>query len=181
MKRFTFMLMITALFLSTMIACNHTATAQVKLYKTSSLIGTIDSMKNSTKDTVANTGTKYFLTKPGAINRVLSGSYCFYFTFKSVGGTPATAYCTIEGSYNGYDWFRLTGNPGVDGRNCDSLSQIPSTTQTQYKITSLPGGGKYVYGAQYFNTGNAVLYARLKVVGTGTQKIEVDNVYLITK
>lgn len=132
-------------------------------------------------DSILNAGTTYFktgavsVTSSGTLSNANTGNYRFVFTATNVSGT-STFKAVIEGSMDGTNWFGLTKVPGTDGNNCDTLQCTSVTTATQFTCTSLPGGGKYVYSANYFNTGGRCLYLRIRFIGTGTQVTRISAV-----
>lgn len=166
-------------------SCNpvHAQTG-VPLYATSSVIGSIDSMKTTQAfDTVTNTNSKYLVSKAGAFASSDNGSYTLSFYVKSLSGTPATVRFIWQGSFNGYDWFRMTNNYGTDGLNCDTLNVTPTTTATQYKYVSRPGTAKFITGYSTVavqNQGCRVPYQRLWITSTGTQSTRVYSPSIFT-
>jgi hypothetical protein len=47
-------------------------------------------------------------------------------------------------------------------------------------MTSNVGGGKHVYGTDWFNVGSRVLYTRLRFIPTGTQTARITDVRNLT-
>lgn len=161
-------------------ACNPVVTkAQtgIQLYRTSSVNGTIDSsVFTQNFDTLINTTVKYMVSKAKQFDGIEKANYTLSFYAKSLTGTPAVVKMVWEGSFNGYDWFKMTNAYGTDGLNCDTLSFTPSTTATQYKFTSIPGSPKLVtaYAATpVYNMGCRVFYQRLRCIPSGTQKLRI--------
>ncbi len=175
--------LISAIFFS----CNtKKAQAQtgIQLYKTTSVNGTIDStVTTKAFDTLTNTTVAYMVTRPSAFNSIDRAAYTLSFYARSLTGTPAAVKAVWEGSFNGYDWFKMTGVFGTDGLNCDTLSFTPSTTATQYKMVSRPGAAKYI--AAYdtlprYNQGCRVFYQRIRWIPSGTQTLRVYSTSIFT-
>jgi len=181
-KAFLVMLtLITAL----MFSCNDTSgQTGIQLYKTTSVNGTIDStVTTQAFDTLTNTTVKYLVSRAGAFNSLDKANYTLSFWAKSLTGTPAVVNMVWEGSFNGYDWFKMTGAYGVDGLNCDTLKFTPSTTATQYKFVSRPGSPKLVttYATTpVYNQGCRVFYQRLRCIPSGTQTLRVYSTSIFT-
>lgn len=154
--------------------CQRKADCQVQLFSAGTG-GNIANITTRTFDTLVNTTTDYFITKTNELNKSTVSNYVHYFTATTLTGTPATVTVVQEGSFNGTNWFKLTGASGTDGNNCDTLTFTP-TTATQYKMTSNVGGGKFVYGVNWFNVGSRVLYTRLRFVPSGTQTVRITDV-----
>lgn len=174
------MMVMLTLITAILFSCNPVvAQVGIQLYAGTSVNGTIDSLKSTQAfDTVTNTTVKYLVSKPNAFNTIDVGSYTLSFYVKSLTGTPATIKFVWEGSFNGYDWFRMTSAYGTDGLNCDSLNVIPSTTATQYKFVSKPGTPKIVTAyasTPVYNHGCRVFYQRLRMIPSGTQTARVYN------
>lgn len=168
------LVMLTLLTAFFMVSCVNKTKGQtgVQLYATTSVNGTIDSMLTRTFDTVTNTNTKYWVSKTGQFSSTDNAAYTLSFTAQSVSGTPATVRFVWEGSFNGYNWFRMTNCYGTDGLNCDTLTITPSTTATQYKFVSRPGAAKLVAAyasTPVYNQGCRVFFQRLRAISTGTQ------------
>jgi hypothetical protein len=158
--------------------CQEKGKCQIQLYSAGTG-GNIANITTRTVDTIVNTTTEYFITKTNELNKSTTCNYVHYFTCATLTGTPATVTVVQEGSFNGTNWFRLTGASGTDGNNCDTLTFTP-TTATQYKMTSNVGGGKHVYGTDWFNVGSRVLYTRLRFIPTGTQTARITDVRNLT-
>lgn len=176
----TFMKVMLTLLTATLFSCNPVAAQSgIGLYASTSVNGTIDSMKTTQAfDTLTNTTVKFWISKPNAFNAIDVGNYTLSFFVKSLTGTPATVKFVWESSFNGYDWFRTTSAYGTDGLNCDTLNVTPSTTATQYKMVSRPGTAKLVtaYSANpVYNQGCRVFYQRLRMIPSGTQTLRVYN------
>jgi len=166
--------MIMLMFSAILFGCQRSGNSQITLYHAGTG-GGISNITSKTTDTLVNTTAEFFITRTAALNKTVGGNYVHYFTAATITGTPATVTVVQEGSYNGVTWFKLTGASGVDGNNCDTLTFTP-TTATQYKLTSNVGGGKWVYGAQWFNVGARVLFTRLRFIPSGTQTVSISAV-----
>lgn len=166
-----------------MFSCNHTNGQGIALYKTTSVNGTIDSMVTAQPfDTLTNTTVKYWVSK-ASFGSIDKGNYTLSFYTKSLTGTPAAVKFVWEGSFNGHDWFKMTGAYGTDGLNCDTLSITPSTTATQHKMVSRPGSPKLVTGyasTPVYNQGSRVFYQRLRCIPSGTQTLRIYNPSIFT-
>lgn len=154
-----------------LLSTSQFASAQIPFYSASTG-GNLANITANTFDTLTNTTAKFFITKNGAFNSVTSSEQAIYFYAVSLTGTPATVTVVQESSYDGATWFKTTGNSGTDGLNCDTLTFTP-TTATMYKLTSIPGGGKVVYGSTWFNTASIANFRRLRVIPSGTQTLRV--------
>ena len=176
MKKILFLSLLTLCFL---VSCNDTAKAQITLYKATA--STYASSTAQSSDTITNTGTTYFSTRLGDLNKYTSSSYRTYFTLDTTSGTPATVYAIQEGSMDGTTWFPLNSQGlGTDGYNCDSLSvATASLANLQSTVVSTSGATKFVNGATRGSQCSRVLYYRVKFVGTGTQTVRIYNVKMI--
>jgi hypothetical protein len=160
------------------VSCNNTANAQASLYSAGTG-GGISNITANKFDTLTNTTAKYFITKAGALNATTSANFMQWFTARTLTGTPATVTVVRQGSMDGVTWYPLTGVPGTDGRNCDTLTFTP-TTARQYKMTCNVGSGKYVYSTNFTNTGGRWFYQRLLFIPSGTQTLRVSDVYTLS-
>ena len=127
-------------------------------------------------DSILNAGTNTAFKTP-SLNSLVSGNYRVVFTAANVSGT-STFKAVLEGSMDGTTWFKLVGNSGTDGRNTDTLQCTSVTTAAQFTMTSIAGGGKYVYSTQFYNDGGRVLFVRVRFIGTGTQVTRISSVKL---
>ena len=159
MKKLGIILLMAALF-----SCNDTQAQMTMTASTASL------------DSILNAGTTTAF-KTASLNGLVSGNYRVVFTAANVSGT-STFKAVLEGSMDGTTWFNLTGNSGTDGRNTDTLQCTGVSTAAQFTMTSIPGGGKYVYSTQFYNGGGRVLYVRVRFIGTGTQVTRISSVKL---
>jgi hypothetical protein len=173
---------ILAMFLTigAMVATQSESSAQVTLYKATSTLAGITSQTN---DSITNTETTYFMTRTGALGNLVGRSCEFSFLADTTSGTPTTINVIQEGSVDGTTWFTLSGGAGlgVDGVNCDSLT-MTTAANTTFRLTSLGGGGKYIYGFSRTNMFVIPNYVRLKfVAASGTHNTVISNVKFKTK
>jgi hypothetical protein len=159
MKKIGIILLMAALF-----SCNNTQAQITMTAATASL------------DSILNAGTNTAFKTP-SLNSLVSGNYRVVFTAANVSGT-STFKAVLEGSMDGTTWFKLVGNSGTDGRNTDTLQCTSVTTAYQFTMTSIAGGGKYVYSTQFYNDGGRVLFVRVRFIGTGTQVTRISSVKL---
>ena len=159
MKKLGIILLMAALF-----SCNDTQAQMTMTASTASL------------DSILNAGTTCSF-KTASLNSLVSGNYRVVFTAANVSGT-STFKAVLEGSMDGTTWFKLVGNSGTDGRNTDTLQCTGVTTAAQFTMSSIPGGGKYVYSTQFYNDGGRVLFVRVRFIGTGTQVTRISFVKL---
>lgn len=173
MKKLGIILLMAALF-----SCNDTQ-AQITLYKAPSAILPATTSSNSA-DTITNTGTTYFTSRAGDLNKYSTSSYKAYFTLLNLTGTPATVTAIQEGSMDGVNWYPINSNAmGVDGYNSDSLSITPTTSAVQFNVSSTSGATKFVYGVTKGSQSSRLLYYRIKFVGSGTQTVRIHTLKLI--
>lgn len=152
--------------------------AQAPLYSAGTG-GTISNITSNKFDTLTNTTAKSFITRTGALSATTSANFTQWFTAKTLTGTPATVTVVRRGSMDGITWYPLTGVPGTDGRNCDTLTFTP-TTEREYSMTCNVGSGKYVYSANYTNTGGRWFYESLLFIPSGTQTLRISDVYTLS-
>lgn len=135
-------------------------------------------------DTVAGNVTPiYFVTAEGNTATSKTGKYVITFLKTEISGTSSIN-VVLQGSYDGTNWFRLTGASGTDGQNCDTLAIPDGTGATAYKMMTWPGGTKYLSSATYTQTiwtsgACFVPYLRVAFNGVGaTQSTQIKNVKL---
>lgn len=165
-------------------ACNKKADAQIRMYKSTDTLQS--AITSQTTDTLTNTETTYFNVRTGYLSKFSTNKYAFYFSCDTTSGTPVTCSVTAQGSYNGINWFNLSGSAlGTDGVNCDSLLLTAALQKgAQSKITCVGGTNKLSYGVGglTFNGNNTprVPYARLRFTQpSGTVALVISEVYCL--
>lgn len=133
-------------------------------------------------DTISNANTIYFKTAEGATAANKTGKYSISWLFTKNSGT-CTFNAVLQGSYDGTNWFRMTGCQGTDGINCDTIAVSNQTGTIAYKFSTWPGGLKYLPSATYTQTvwtsgAMPVPYLRIAFIGTGSQSSIISNVKL---
>lgn len=176
MKKIIFALCLT---ICAMVGTQLKSTAQITLYKSTATLAGITSQTN---DSITNTETTYFMTRTGALGNLIGRSCEFSFVADTTSGTPTTINVIQEGSVDGTTWFQLSGGGlGVDGVNCDSLT-MTTAANTSFRLTSVGGGHKFIYGTTRGNCFVIPNYVRLKfVAASGTHNTVISNVRFKTK
>ena len=171
MKKIGIILLMAALF-----SCNDTQ-AQITMYKSTALQSGITT---STTDTLDNSEISYFNAPSGSLNKYTACNYTVHFTLDTISGTVTPGNVILQGSYDGITWFNLGGNPGTDGKNCDSLTYaVGNCANAVNYVSSMGGTNKYAYTILNSVNSPRVTYIRLKLVSTGTQSTRIYNVKLI--
>ena len=171
-----------------MLSCNESK-AQIAGYSNtdSTSAGTYTTITSTTSDTLYDATTIYTMyTRTGSFKNVLSPNMYVTFDVTKITGT-GTATVFLQVSRDGITWrnanlasvsgawTRVT-YPGKDGLCTDSLAiAAASTTALKYEYLYVPNKPIAVAGTVYYVAGGVVNYARLKIVGAGTQVTKYSN------
>jgi len=164
MKKFLFMLMLTAL---TAIGAN----AQVTMYKSTDgyAVGT------AVFDTVVGAQTKYLITPATALNAATTGKYRIAVNYIAYAGAW-TGKIIIEGRIGtataDSNWVPINNVRGTDGRNCDTLQVTASSPAYGWVFNCTPGvahvestGATTTAQNVYWVAAGRFTQLRVKVVG----------------
>ena len=171
-------------------ACNHKVNAQsVALYQNtdSTSSGTVSTVTSVRRDTLWDANTLYTMyTKGTSLMNTTGSKYLVTFDVTKIDGT-GTAIVYLQVSHDGVTWRNAnlsskgaanTRVPvsGTDGLGSDSLSiAAASTTALKYAYYHVPNSPYTYNGTTVYVAGGKVNYARLKIVGSGTQRTIYSN------
>lgn len=129
-------------------------------------------------DTLSDASTVYFTTVARALNANKTGAYSVTFKATNISGT-STFKVILQGTLDGTNWTNIHQVAGTDGIHCDTL-QVTSLSPANWIFRIMPGSAHSVTSSTYLYT-NAGKFARirLKIVGTGTQKTRITDVYVV--
>lgn len=125
------------------------------------------SSDNNATDTLTNAGTIY-LTSGNLAKYSSNGEFTVDLVTTNISGT-STFKVLLQTSMDGTNWSNHYGVAGTDGINCDTL-QVTSGAPAYFKFNLSKGVIRYSSTGVALNTNTPYIrYARLMVVGTGTQ------------